>query len=45
MTLQEAIKELKYYQHWRKGADIKQPQPKRITEAINIAIKLMEETK
>jgi hypothetical protein len=45
MTLQEAIKELKYYQHWRMGADIKQPQPKRITEAINIAIKLMEETK
>jgi hypothetical protein len=45
MTLQEAIKELKYYQHWRMGADIDKPNPKRITEAINIAIKLMDETK
>lgn len=45
MTLQEAIKELKYYQQWRMGADIKQPQPKKVTQAIEIAIHLMEEMK
>lgn len=42
MTLQEAIKELEYYQQWRMGADIKQPQPKKVTEALKIAINLMK---
>lgn len=45
MTLQEAIKELKYYQRWRKGSDIKQPEPKKVSEAIEIAINLMENLK
>jgi len=43
MTLSEAVKELKYYQEWRTGADITQPNLKDITEAIDIAIHLMEE--
>ncbi len=42
MTLDEAIKELEYYQKWRKGADIPQPQPKRVSEAIDIAINRMK---
>lgn len=45
MTLKEAIKELDNYQKWRKGADTKQPNPKIISEAIDIAINLMKNLK
>jgi len=43
MTLKEATKELKYYQQWRMGADIPQPNIKKATQSIEIAIHLMEE--
>lgn len=43
MTLKDAIKELEYYQEWRMGADIKQPAPRQITKAIEMAIYLMKE--
>ena len=42
MTLQQAISTLEYYQRWRKGADIPQPNPKEISEAIDISINLMK---
>ena len=45
MTLQEAIKELEYFQKWRKGADIPQPTPKKISEALDIAINLLKKLK
>lgn len=45
MTLQQAIKELEYYQQWRMGADTKQPNPKKVTQAIEIAINIMKSCK
>ena len=45
MTLQEAIKELEYFQKWRKGADIEQPSPRRVSEALDIAINLLKKLK
>ena len=45
MTLKEALKELRNYQKWRLGADIPQPDPKKVTEAIDIAINLMKQMK
>lgn len=45
MTLKEAIKELEYYQKWRKGADLPQPEPKKVGEALDIAINLMKQMK
>ena len=45
MTLKEAIKELEYYQKWRKGADMPQPEPKKVSEALDIAINLMKQMK
>ena len=43
MTLQQAIKHLKYYQKWRRGADIPQPDPKIVGEAIDIILKYHEQ--
>ena len=45
MTLKEAIKELEYYQKWRKGADMPQPEPKKVSEVLDIAINLMKQMK
>lgn len=42
MTTSEAIKELQYYQKWRRGADIQIPDTKKVGEAIDIAINLMK---
>lgn len=39
MTTQDAIKVLVEYNKWRMGADTKMPDPKVISEAIEIAIK------
>ena len=45
MTLKEAIKELEYYQKWRKGADMPQPEPKKVSEALDIAINILKNMK
>lgn len=45
MTLKEAIKELEYYQKWRKGADMPQPEPKKIGESLDIAINILKNMK
>ncbi len=38
MTIPEAIKVLEDHQKWRLGADTEQTDPKKLTEAIEIAI-------
>ena len=43
MNLQEAIKNLEYYNKWRLGAELDQPNPKEITEALEIAINLLKQ--
>jgi hypothetical protein len=45
MNLEQAIKTLEYYQKWRLGAELDQPNPKDITEAIDIAINLLKPMK
>ena len=45
MTLQEALKHLEYYQKWRKGADMPQPDPKKVSEALDIAINILKNMK
>lgn len=43
MTLQEALKVLTDHQKWRQGDDeVKQTNPKELTEAINVAIKVLK---
>ena len=42
MTLQEAIQTLEYYNKWRLGAELDQPSPKEITDALEIAINLLK---
>jgi len=42
MNLEQAIKTLEHYQKWRLGADLDQPKPKDITEAIDIAINILK---
>lgn len=42
MNLQEALRILKNYQKWRLGAEIDAPNPKEITEAIDIAINIIK---
>lgn len=44
MTRHKAIKNLKHYQRWRMGEDddLPMPEPKDITQAINLAIVFME---
>ena len=42
MTLQEAIQTLEYYNKWRLGAELDQPNPKEITDALEIAINLLK---
>lgn len=43
MNLQEAIKTLEYYNKWRLGAELDQPNPKEITESLEIAINLLKQ--
>ena len=43
MTTEEAIKILKEYNEWRRGAEIPMPEPKIIGEAIDTVIKFCEE--
>jgi len=45
MKTPEAIKILRYFNRWRKGAEIPQPDPKEITEAIDFAIRKLEKLK
>jgi hypothetical protein len=42
MTLTQCIERLKKYQKWRRGADIKQPNPKEIGETLDTVIKYLE---
>jgi len=39
MDVQEALRLLEYYNKWRKGADIKMPNPKDLSEAIDEIVK------
>lgn len=41
MDLNKAIKVLKEYQEWRTGAEIPQPKPELITEALEVAINIL----
>lgn len=41
MNLQQAIEILTQYNKWRRGAEIPQPNPKKVGEAIDIAISLL----
>lgn len=43
MKTKEVIDTLTRYNEWRRGADIKQPDPKEIGEAIDYAIKGLTE--
>ena len=43
MTTQEAVEVLEQYNKWRRGAEIEMPDPKRIGEAINVAINTLKE--
>lgn len=43
MSIKEVIETLKQYKKWREGADVEMPNPKRLTEAINKSIKVLEE--
>lgn len=46
MNLPEAIKVLEEYNKWRRGdEEIKQPNPKVIGEAIDVAIHLLKQMK
>lgn len=42
MNNKEALEILKHFQKWRLGSDCKQPDPKLITIALKVAIKLLE---
>ena len=45
MKIKSAIKILKHYNKWRQGAEIKQPNPRLITEAINTLVSYVENLK
>ena len=38
MDVQEALRLLEYYNKWRNGADIKMPNPKDLSEAIDTIV-------
>jgi hypothetical protein len=38
MTLQEALTILTTHQQWRRGSEIKMPEPKVITEALDVVL-------
>lgn len=41
MTVKQAIKILRRYNKWRRGGEGKQPDPKQVWEAIDVAIVMM----
>lgn len=41
----KAIKILKEHQKWRLGADTKPTEPKRLTQALEVAINILEQLK
>ena len=43
MDLKEAIKVLGSHQLWRKGAEIEPTDPKKLTEALGIAVRLLKQ--
>jgi hypothetical protein len=43
MNLKEAIKILEDYNKWRLGSKLDQPNPKEVTEALEIAINIMDQ--
>lgn len=45
MKTQESINILRRLNMWRRGADIPQPDPKEVTEAIAFAIRKLEKIK
>lgn len=45
MTLEEAIKVLTDHNIWRLGADTEPTNPKKLTEALDIAIRLLSQLK
>jgi hypothetical protein len=45
MKIQDAILVLEEYQAWRKGADTVMLHPRIVSEALNLAIKVLKETK
>jgi hypothetical protein len=42
MTIKQAVEILKLYNEWRRGEEIKMPNPAKIGEAIDVAIKELE---
>ena len=44
MTTEEAIKTLKHHNRWRRGANIEMDNPKKLGEAIDQAIRVMEKS-
>ena len=42
MTIKQAIKILITANRWRRGAEIEMPEPKEFSEAIDVAIAVME---
>lgn len=45
MKLPKAIKILKEHQEWRLGSDTKPTDPKQLTQALEVAINLLEQLK
>jgi hypothetical protein len=45
MTLNEAIEILENYNKWRTGSEVEIPSPRKITEALNIAIHQLKQLK
>lgn len=43
MDLKEAIKVLESHQLWRKGAEIEPTDPKKLSEALDIAVRLLKQ--
>lgn len=43
MKLSKAIKILKEHQEWRLGADTKPTDPKQLTQALEVAISILEQ--
>ena len=44
MNKKELLEGLRYYEKWRKGAEIKMPEPKAVTRYIDSAISVVEIT-
>ena len=42
MKKKELLTKLRYYQSWRKGADIAQPHPAEVTQMLDAAITVIE---